>query len=300
MSVEHLQSAKRRRHDEFYTKAEDVQAGLAPYEQVFRGRRVYCNCDDPDRSAFVKFLQDRMMDWGITEVTASHYSDRHPVSDFRATLSEGTARRRLRGNGDFRSPEAIELLDEADIVTTNPPFSLLREYVALMMEHGKRFLIIVPLHAVTYRDIFPLIRDGVLVARDLHSSTFTMPEGGERHISALWLTNLGDPYPRKRFVPSCSFSPETHPRYDNFDAVEVRRSVLVPKDYDGVMGVPISFITRYNPRQFEIVGMARAGGGEDLSGGLWRGGEKNNPVLHGRSLFDRILIRWRRPLPPRA
>lgn len=217
----------------------------------------------------------------------------------------------LEGNGDFRNAECIELLKEADIVVTNPPFSLFREYVAQLMKYGKKFLIIGNINCLTYKEIFPLIMNnmvwlgtgmgrwisGFIVPStyELYGTEARINEYGERIVATnncLWLTNL-DHYKRHESILLWKmYSEEEYPTYDNFDAIEVKKTALIPCDYNGVMGVPVTFLDKYNPDQFEIVGWSRHNE-YDMDGGCWHFGTKNDACLNGKSVYRRILIRKR-------
>jgi len=208
----------------------------------------------------------------------------------------------LEGNGDFRSEECIELLKEADVVVTNPPFSLFREYVAQLVEYEKKFLIIGNLNAITYKEIFPLLKgDRMWLGVNNGAKTYRVPddfegkslfigEDGKRYIpsNTVWYTNL-DVYKRyEDIVLYRHYSPELYPKYDNYDAIEVSRVAQIPMDYDGVMGVPISFLDKYNPDQFELVGSNR-GIGQDPNGVYGRGS-----YLSGKETFKRLFIRHKK------
>ena len=187
----------------------------------------------------------------------------------------------LEGDGDFRSPECVKLLDEADVVVTNPPFSLFREYVAQLVEHGKKFLIIGQLNAVTYKEIFPLIKNNKvwLGWPDARDRIFGMPddadisgsrqyvENGKKYavVSTYWYTNLDHKKRHEKLVLTEKYDPAKYPKYDNYDAINVDKVNDIPKDWDGVMGVPITFLDKYNPEQFEIVQFRKGEDGKDLA-----------------------------------
>ncbi len=220
----------------------------------------------------------------------------------------------LKGDGDFRSRECVELLKQSDIVVTNPPFSLFREYVAQLMEHEKEFLIIGNQNAITYKEIFPLIKEnrvwlGItpkgqdmlfdvpenyaeeLLATKKEGSAYKLIEGvvKGRLGNAAWFTNLDHKKKHEELILYRKYSPEEYPKYDNYDAIEVSKVKDIPIDYDGVMGVPITFLDKHNPDQFEIVGMGEDNG-TGHSGGVWNGGSKSC-LVSGKAKFKRIFIR---------
>ena len=215
---------------------------------------------------------------------------------------------KLEGDGDFRSPECVALLDEADIVVTNPPFSLFREYMALMMEHQKQFLVIGNMNAVTYREIFPLIRDNkvwlgnkaghfwfkVPDHYEEKATDFKIDENGQkwrRMGNICWFTNLDIEKRHEEMTLFRHYTPEEYPKYDNYDAIEVAKTVDIPKDWDGAIGVPITFMQYYSPDQFEILG-ATESEGVGFSAGLWDADSGiAQPMMHGGKKYKRIFIR---------
>lgn len=223
----------------------------------------------------------------------------------------------LEGNGDFRSPECLALLDEADIVVTNPPFSLFRDYVAVLMEHQKKFIIIGNSNAITYKEVFPLIVQDKLwlgvtrsgtgsmwfrVMEDFPEKTGQKIENGIRYQTignSAWFTNLDVKKRHEELILVKRYSPEEYPSYDNYDAIEVSKIVDIPYDYSGIMGVPITFLGKYNPDQFEIIG-ATESEGKGFSNGLWD--EKSGiaqPLVQGTRKYKRIFIRNKHPEPPK-
>lgn len=234
------------------------------------------------------------------------------MSDIRELLkSDRNALTKLSGNGDFRSEECIELLKEADIVCTNPPFSLFREYLAQLIEYDKKFLIVGNQNAITYKEVFSLIRENKLwLGFRFGDMKFTVPDYYEprptrfwvdgtgrkwRSIgTGAWFTNLEHKKRHERFLPYKNYTPEEFPNYDNYDAIEVGKVVDIPQDYGGFMGVPITFLDKYNPAQFEIVG-ATESEGKGFSGGLWRPESGiAQALVNGKKLYKRIFIRFRK------
>ena len=328
-----LTLAKKRKKDEFYTQLVDVENELRHYREHFKGKVVLCNCDDPRTSNFFKYFADNFERLQLKRLIATCYKsqdvDLFSQGDCERAIyqvyegdkngnlvvdDDEVAVRELKGDGDFRSAECIEILKEADIVVTNPPFSLFREYVAQLVSHDKKFLIIGHQNAIKYKEIFPLIKsDRIWLgfgfrggAGHFYSRYEDVAKAGD-HIKGMirvsgvtWFTNL-PVSKRKEMLPLYrSYSPEEYPRYVNYDAIEVGRTSDIPMDYEGKMGVPITFMDKYNPDQFEIVGMSleladmsvirRRLGRND--GGPTFYLERNGSLVR---LYDRIVIRHRRP-----
>ena len=279
MKNSNLAAAKRAKKDEFYTCREDIENELRHYESQFRDKIVYCNCDDPDTSEFWKFFQRNFNAWGLKRLIATHYEPDAANYSYMIEMNPGDAwdgapvRKPIQSNGDFRSAACIELLEQADIVVTNPPFSLFREYVAQLMEYGKKFLIIGNINAVTYKEFFPLIKNNqVWIGPSIHSGDrkFYVPDDypleaagcgidsdGRRFIrvkGVRWFTNLDH---KKRHEPldlrGVYYDPDKYPKYDNYDAIEVSKTADIPCDYYEAMGVPITFLDKFCPEQFEII-----------------------------------------------
>lgn len=268
MANQSLQSAKTAKNDEFYTRFDDIQKELNYYKDQFRGKVVYCNCDDPAESAFSEFFKLNFDHFGLKKLICTRYSKSDlfqlfdPVKKFGYRLEitgrDSLQKIGLRSDGDFRSVECIELLKEADIVCTNPPFSLFREYIAQLMESDKNFLIIGPINAITYKEIFPFIKDNKLWGGYTNPKEFMNPQGKvEKLGNVQWWTNLDVKKRHEELVLYEEYSPEKYPKYDNYDAINVDKTTDIPKDYFGVMGVPISFLDKYNPDQFEIISITK-------------------------------------------
>lgn len=233
MSNENLRLARQVKNDEFYTRYEDIEKELIRYKDQFKGKIVYCNCDAPE-SNFIKFFNDVQAEWQIKEV-------------LHTSLKEGIS---------YDSPKALELLDKCDIVVTNPPFSKVRnEFLPLIEKSGKQFLFIGNLNMATFKEVFPLIRDGKLWTGYTHPKEFLQPDGMYKKFgNTLWWTNMfvDKPFalnPDKKYYGN----EDKYPRYDNYDAINVDKLADIPSDYEGVMGVPITFLDKYNPEQFEII-----------------------------------------------
>lgn len=266
-----LHSAKRAKNDEFYTRLEDVEAELQHYPNAFRGKVVYLNCGDTS-SAFWEYFSQHFTVLGLNELVATKFPE---GLLYRLKSAGGTIEVvELDGDGDFRSPECVEVLKRSDIVATNPPISLFREYIGQLMEYGKEFLVIGNMNAIAYKEIWPLIQAGDLWLGVQSPKRFivgdTMPDKAGQTINQsgkreqafgniLWFTNL-DHAERHADLPLAkTYTPEEYPYYDNYDAIEVSRVKDIPVDYDGVMGVPITFLGKWNPEQFEILGISGPG-----------------------------------------
>ena len=273
-----LHKAKGAKNDEFYTQLTDVSKELMHYKQHFKDKIVFCNCDDPTWSAFWKYFHLNFETLGLKKLISTHYDKTEPTYKMEYEGGDDNnievgVKTPLEGNGDFRNQECLDLLDEADIVVTNPPFSLFREYVACLMEHKKKFVIIGNQNAVTYKEIFPLIKENkVWYGASIHSGDrkFNVPDNypleaagcgidkdGKRFIrvkGVRWFTNLDYPARHENLILWMNYLPEEYPMYDNIDAINVDKTERIPMDYDGIMGVPITFLDKYNPDQFEILG----------------------------------------------
>ena len=347
-----LQQAAKAQQDEFYTDIRDIEHELYYYMPLFRGKTVLCNCDDPYESAFFEYFATSFNPLGLKKLIATCYAgspiaqrqlslfepnippqERKPycaeitsVEDFngdgRKDLLDveyilkhnvGGKLRILEGDGDFRSPECVKFLKEADIVVTNPPFSLFREFVALLMKYDKQFLIIGSQNAITYKEIFPLIMQNKIwmgVGFMGGNAYFRIPKyNPEKYAEGVydpekelvkfrnvrWFTNMehGRHTETLMLVRSYYEDPSKYPKYDNYDAIEVSKVVDIPCDYLGVMGVPVTFLDKYNPKQFEIVGRADAnianeGNRFHIEGFNDKGGA---PIINGKFVYKRILIR---------
>ena len=265
-----LHNAKTAKNDEFYTQLTDIEKELKHYKKHFEGKVVYCNCDDVRWSNFFKYFSMNFEHLGLKKLICTAYNENGQgiVYEYNGDLNgnrivddEEIEVKYLEGNGDFRSAECIEILKQADIVVTNPPFSLFREYVAQLMEYGKQFLIIGNMNAVTYKEIFPLIKENKMWlgqntkggTRKGNSLVFTTPNKKEKQVSSWWYTNMDCQRHNQHLDLYKTYNETDYPKYDNYDAIEVSKSCDVPMDYNGIMGVPISFLMFHCPTQFEIV-----------------------------------------------
>ena len=262
MKNTNLHAAKTAKNDEFYSRFEDINFEINlvehGYRPFFKDKIVYCNCDDPEESNFWKFFKARFNGLKLKKLISTHY-DREGKSSYKLEYDgERVTKLELDGNGDFRSPECVELLKESDIVVTNPPFSLFREFVALLMKYEKKFVIIGSMNAITYKEIFPLIKDNKIWLGYTQPKIFIQPDGSEKKFgNILWYTNLEIPKRHEPMLLGGSYERGSKkgmfPKYDNYDAINVDKVCDIPEDYDGVMGVPITFLDKYCPEQFEIV-----------------------------------------------
>lgn len=303
MANSNLHAAKVAKNDEFYTQLTDIEKEVKHYKSQFKDKVVLCNCDDPEESNFWVFFSKQFDNYGLKGLISTHYDDSKPSYMLEMKrLEDGTVvteKTPLMQNGDFRSPECVALLDRADIVVTNPPFSLFREYVALLVEHGKKFLVLGNQNAITYKEIFPLIQnDKLWLGCSIHSGDreFRIPDNyvatskslrvdaeGNRYLRVpgiRWFTNMDTPVRHEKLPLWETYSAEKFPHYDNYDAIEISKTAGIPADYDGVMGVPITFLDKYDPEQFEIVG-------NEYSENI----ELGRVYVDGKRMYSRIFIR---------
>ena len=304
------------KNDEFYTQFTDVAKELMHYKVHFKDKIVLCNCDDPPLSAFWEYFHLNFAELGLNKLISTHYDRVNTTYKMEYTGGndndiEAGVKTSLEGNGDFRNQECLDLLDECDIVVTNPPFSLFRGYVAVLMEHEKKFLILGNMNALTYKEIFPLIRDNQLwYGASIHSGDrkFYVPddyplkasgcgidENGRRFIrvkGVRWYTNLDCGARHEKLVLCKNYIPEKYPKYDNYDAINVNKYSEIPCDCDGVMGVPITFIDYYCPEQFEIIGMSASWDEtEDMQMIKTSDIHRHGPILNEKGMYRRIFIR---------
>ena len=323
-----LHAANRAKNDEFYTELADIDKELRHYKHHFKNKTVYCNCDDPRVSNFFHYFSHNFETLGLKKLMATCYksqvADLFSQNDSEEAvylIYEGDKNGNripdpseiqvlpLQGDGDFRSEECIALLKQADIVVTNPPFSLFREYVAQLVEYDKKFLIIGNKNAITYKEIFPLIKDdkmwlgvtpmgtdmlfGVpehyaetLVQTKKSGSSYRIIDGEVKaRAQACWFTNLDHDKRHEELILYKRYTPEEYPNYDNYDAIEVSKVAEIPCDFEGVMGVPITFLDKYNPEQFELLGSNRYLG-QDENGIYGR-----SSYIKGKEVFKRLFIR---------
>ena len=314
MANKQLTGAKKAKKDEFYTQLVDIEAELKHYRVHFVGKTVLCNCDDPRKSQFFYYFVLKFHDWGLKKLITTCYKNQDPDLFSESTSEQAVylvykggyigkppdpniagLAHPLLGDGDFRSAECITFLQEADIVVTNPPFSLFREYIALLIEYKKQFVIVGNTNAVTYTNCFELIRDnkmwlGYNCLRWFYTPAGTLYEAARSY----WYTNLDIQKRHEELILYKRYSPEEYPHYDNYDAINVDKVADIPCDYDSVMGVPITYLDKHNPDQFEIIG-ATESEGKGFSAGLWDASSKvSQPMVNGKRVYKRIFIRKRK------
>ena len=350
MARKDLAQAKDAKKDEFYTQLDDIAKELKFYKPYFKDKVVFCNCDDPYESNFFKYFALNFNALGLRKLIATCYNG-SPVSgnelllDFGETvddpkkiaykveISEVTDVNGdgainltdiqylmqndknvisiLQGNGDFRSPECVELLKQADIVVTNPPFSLFREYLAQLDQYNKQFIIIGNTNALTYKVTFTMFQADEIRTGYTNFNVgmfFEIPDSYEKyhHIdqgkkvarvsTSCWFTNLPVSRHKEDIILYKHYTPEEYPHYDNYDAINVKTYTDIPCDYDGVMGVPITFLDKYNPEQFEILG-ATESEGKGFSNGLWiESSGIAQALVHGERVYKRIFIRKKKKI----
>jgi hypothetical protein len=371
MSNKNLILAKKAKNDEFYTQYINIEKELEVYFEYnpdyFKNKVVYCNCDDPKKSNFVKYFLVNFNRFRLKKLIATHYirfSENHffnltvdrnlevgsklakvkpnylivnqvNIADLNQNIDQKDMIKQIianpknewgeiKGDGDFRSPECVELLKKSDIVVTNPPFSLFREYVKLLFDYNKKFLIIGNMNAICYQFVFKQLKEkkmwlsrnifgGVIEFQVpdfyvLRTEPYRIDERGKKYVkinAIRWYTNLKHGYcppPLKlmtmeenlKFNKKIQKNPNAYQKYDNFDAIEVPYTNAIPSDYQGAMGVPISFLDKYNPDQFVILGMSRHDV-DNSDGGLWQGGKKG-AVINGKELYIRIFIKHKKEI----
>lgn len=309
-----LHNAKNAKKDEFYTQLSDIENELKHYKKHFKGKTVLCNCDDPRVSNFFHYFAYNFEHLGLKRLITTCYKNQE-----RDLFSQNNSERAIwleyfgdkngnrvpdpeeigihcfNGDGDFRSAECIELLKQADIVVTNPPFSLFREYVAQLMEYGKKFVIVGHQNAITYKEIFKLIKENEIWlgygfkggAAHFYSKYQDTAAAGDhregmiRVSGVVWFTNLDLPKRHEDLILYKKYAPEEYPKYDNYNAININKTEDIPEDYYGVVGVPITFLNKYNPEQFEIVKFRKGDDDKDL-------------CVNGKCPYFRILIRRRK------
>jgi hypothetical protein len=351
-----LTKAKAGKKDEFFTQLSDIENELKYYKAHFQGKTVLCNCDDPRVSNFFRYFALNFKKLGLKKLITTCYKNQNPdlFSDYSTEqavylIYDGSLDIKtlqnldeipvepLTGNGSYDSPECVKLLEESDIVVTNPPFSLFREYVAQLIKYDKKFLIIGNVNAITYKEIFPLIMANKLwLGASIHSGDrkFNVPDDypltaagcgidsdGKKYIrvkGVRWFTNLDYKERHEELILYRSYNPDDYPKFDNYDAINVDKTSDIPFDYDGVMGVPITFMDKYNPDQFEIVAFRKGVDGKDLVYSYTADNQQitppdsarfnhtsefsyeelrnpainERPYINGKRMYARILIRY--------
>ena len=319
-----LGAARATKQDEFYTQLSDIEKELRHYREHFENKTVLCNCDDPKVSNFFHYFSYNFEKLKLKKLITTCYKNcnadmfsQHMTergvyleydgdkNDNRVPDPDEIGIHKLEGDGDFRSDECIELLKQADIVVTNPPFSLFREYVQQLVKYDKKFLIIANHNAITYKEVFSLVKDNKIWLGYMHPVAFIVPDHYEMravrswrdengtnwrsHGNACWFTNLDIRKRHEDLILFRRYNPNDYPTYDNYNAIEVSKVVDIPGDYEGVMGAPITFLDKYNPDQFEIIGIDRP-----LVFALT--GKVSRFWIKGKEIYARVAIRNRRPL----
>lgn len=277
--------AKKRRMNEFYTQLTDIKKELKHYKNHFVNKTVFCNCNDSEESNFWKYFSLNFDKLKLKKLIATRFEKEkssYRLEMYRDENGLHTDKKALKQNGDFRSPECVELLKEADIVITNPPFSLFREYVAQLMEYNKQFLIIGNKNAITYKEIFPLLKNNDIWLGYESATNFNTPDGIEKKLNGLtrWFTNLDISKKHEDIILYRTYNTTDYPKYDNYDAINVNKVSEIPVDYSGIIGVPITFMDKYNPEQFRVIGLDKQ---FTSDGGRGK--------LNGKSKYARILIK---------
>jgi hypothetical protein len=284
-----LHSAKKEKNNEFYTRREDIESEVFHYKDHLKDKVVYCNCDDPEQSEFFKYFSNYFDFYGLKKLITTHY-EKVENQSYKLELTEGgvVTKTDINSNGDFRSPQCIEFLQEADVIITNPPFSLFREYIDLLILHEKKFLVIGNMNAVTYKNIFGYIQSDRMWLGINKVKEFYQPDGSTKKFGNIcWYTNLSHPKRNIELPLLKTFSSENYPKYDNFDAIEVSKIKDIPSDYLDIMGVPITFLEHYNPEQFEIVGCSYDYGRPDG----WDETTDMSVSIDSRNVYKRFLIK---------
>lgn len=327
-SNKNLHSAKNSKKDEFYTQLSDIEKELRHYKEHFKDKVVFCNCDDPRVSNFFHYFSFNFERLGLKKLITTCYKnqDADLFSENKSEKAiyleytgdkngdnipnpEEIGIKHLKGDGDFRSRESIELLKQADIVVTNPPFSLFREYVAQLMEYDKKFIIIGHQNSITYKEIFKLIKDnrmwlGYGFNRNMahfinrhyedYASDADHKEGMIRVSGVVWFTNIDLKKRHEELILFKTFNEAEYPTYDNYEAIEVSKTKDIPIDYKGAMGVPITFMDKYNPEQFEIIWTTDRGGDGMLEEYKKKHDRFDAPVVNGVGIYKRILIKHKK------
>lgn len=338
-----LAQARNAKKDEFYTLLSDIEKELKHYKAHFNGKVVYCNCDDPRISNFFHYFSYNFERLGLKKLITTCYKNmnsdlfsRHDAeraisleyegdkNENRVPDPEEIGIRELNGDGDFRSQESTDLLKQSDIIVTNPPFSLFREYLSQLVEYDKKYLIIGSINAITYKEVFPLIKEnklwfgpsirsgdrefGVPADYPLNAAGSRIDDAGNKFIrvkGVRWFTNLDFKERHEDLILYKTYNPEEYPTYDNYDAIEVSKTQNIPVDYEGAMGVPITFLDKHNPDQFEILGITDRDNNSGLKTKIYNEGEVPNPGDLNRrgvikigdkykSTYARLLVRRRK------
>ena len=289
-----LNNAIKNKNDEFYTLLKDVEKELDIHKDFFRDKIIYCNCDNPKFSNFFKYFFDNFEHLQLKELIVSYKEEEQGFYLIYDRFNKELKLRKLKGNGDFRSDECIDLLKKSDIVVTNPPFSLFKEFINLLFEEKKYFLIIGNSNALSFKKILEnikanKIRLGINCVRWFFSPNGDLCEGAR----SFWYTNLDIKQKYQRLNVSKSYSTTKYLEYDNYKAIEISKTKDIPYDFEGIMGVPITFLSKYNPEQFEIIGadyQVKDGELSHIANKEWKG-KLDRAYLNGKRLYSRIFIK---------
>lgn len=309
-----MHAAKKNQNDEFYTQLADIENEVMRYKDQFKGKVVFCNCDDPAQSNFWKFFELNFDNFGLKKLMSTHFDENQQsykleiIGDLDGdgkVTSKDIVKTPLKQNGDFRSNECVELLKEADIVCTNPPFSLFREYIEQLIKYKKKFLVIGNTNAITYKETFKLIKDGKVYLGLTYPKEFVQPDKTIKKFGNIgWFTNLE--IKKKPNIPILikKYNPKDYPQYDNYSAINVNKVKDIPYNYQGVMGVPITILgLQYsdgyihlldelsNEMRYEIVWTTDRGGDGQIEHLKLPHTRYDSPVVNGKGLYKRILIK---------
>lgn len=277
-----LQKAKNAKNDEFYTQLEDIEREVKNYKDQLKDKVIYCNCDNPEWSNFWKYFKDNFKDLGIKKLISTYYEEGKITYK---TIYDGKdiVKTKLKGDGDFRSDECLEILKTSDVVITNPPFSLFREFIDVLIENNKEFIIIGSQNAITYKETFNYMKNNKLWLGYSAVREFKKPDGTVQKFGNIcWFTNLKTIKRKNILSLNNKYSRDKYPKYDNFDAINVNKITEIPYDYNGIMGVPITFMDKYNPKQFKIVG-------NEYTLNI----PKGRGYVNGKKIYSRIFIKKR-------
>jgi len=281
-----LNKASKAKNDEFYTQLSDIERELGNYKKQLKNKIIFCNCDDPKESHFWKYFELNFDFLELKKLISTHFEKNKPSYKLEIVRDKNEKMQKpikikLKQNGDFRSPECIKLLKEADIVITNPPFSLFREYVAQLIQYKKKFVIIGNQNAITYKEIFKLIKNNKIWLGYTSPKEFLQPDGSIKKFGNItWFTNVEVKKRHEDLILYKKYNSKEYSKYDNCDAINVDKTKNIPIDYEGAMGVPITFLDKYNPKQFEILGNEY-----DLKI------EKGRGYVKGKRMYSRIFIK---------
>lgn len=295
-----MHKAKAEKNNEFYTLLTDIEKELWNYKDQFKGKVVYCNCDDPMHSNFFKYFSLNFEFLGLKKLVTTHYGNdkkSYKLEITGDTNGDGkinqfdTVKTELEGNGDFSSPECIDMLNQCDIVVSNPPFSLARLYLDVLINSGKQFLFICNKNAITYKEFFKNIKENKLWLGYTSPEGFTQPEGAEiKQMAGLckWFTNMDTNKRHEDLFLYKTYNEKDYPKYDNYNAINCDKTKDIPCDYFGCIGVPITFLDKFSPEQFEILGCTYSYG-EPI--GYHIEGTGFNPSLGGKEIYKRLFIK---------